>query len=103
MLVSLPPRFGVPIWAGKGEPVPGEGGEPLVGGAVVDVDGAGAGTVEGAGVSPDGAAPPPPDNGVVGGTAPVGSGTGGMDGRGGVVTPRAPVTPLVAPVSGGRT
>ena len=102
MLLSLPPRLGVPIWVGKGEPVPEEGGEPLVGGVVVEVDGVRAGPVEGAAVPPDGAAPPPPDNGVVGGTVPVGSGRGGVDGRLGMVTPRAPVTPLVAPVIVGR-
>src|ERR1700733_12252642 len=106
MLVSLPLRLGAPIWAGRGEPVAGEGGELFVGDVVVDgVRPGPVGPVDGAGVPPGGAPPPPPDNGVVGRTVAVGSGRagrGGMDGRLGMVTPRAPVTPLVAPVIVGR-
>jgi hypothetical protein len=105
MLLSLPPRLGAPIWVGKGEPVPGEGGEPFVGDVVVvevGVRAGPAGPVVGAAVPLDGAAPPPPDNGVVGGTVPVGSGRGGIDGRLGMVNPRAPVTRVVAPVIVGR-
>ncbi len=84
--------------------MPGDGGELFVG-DVVAVDGVRPGPfgpVDGAGVPPGGAPPPPPDNGAVGGTVAAGSGRGGMDGRLGMVTPRAPVTPLVAPVIVGR-
>ena len=104
MLVSLPPGLGAPIWVGRGERVTGDGGELFVG-DVVAVDGIRPGPfgpVDGAGVPPGGAPPPPPDNGAVGGTVAAGSGRGGMDGRLGMVTPRAPVTPLVAPVIVGR-
>jgi hypothetical protein len=60
------------------------------------------GAVEGAAVPPDGVGPPPPGNGVVGGTVPKGPGRGGIDGGLGMVNPRAPVAPWVAPVIVGR-